>query len=491
MKDLVAVLGGPSRLIAGRVTCSPSAALRPGSVGLESTSVSSLDCKDGTRVRIRRLNDTSIAIYHAKSLTLALERGGPARLQEPQDYLDGFSASRRALLNRAVSYSAMGCHTREGDLLSVSFEGLQHSFRVSQLSPSRLGQETGKPEMDGCSDVVEPFAALSVDDKHDSSAMMPPWVTPEYRHGIDVQTPSSTPVHTPYRSQVSRDVVVGHGTPATEITSAPPPESGKGDSNASTSGASPRQRLEAFYLEHNPEKLGDVPGILEKYAGRESELFAKLERKYGPGSVRAAASGGEDGRQRKAETHGDTCSPVPLMHSLRPGSREHGTGTPAQSHISKPQPGNMGQITPGASEKPGVRDWGSNEALWFITTETSIELTASCVRSTQPNSRLEQPTFADEQLEGFRRGSANSVRAGSGDDWSSVGGLSAQIQQLKEAIQLPLNSPEVLRRYGVRPPRGVLLYGPPGTGKTTLARAAATACRCHVIVVNGSELMSR
>jgi 26S proteasome regulatory subunit T4 len=49
--------------------------------------------------------------------------------------------------------------------------------------------------------------------------------------------------------------------------------------------------------------------------------------------------------------------------------------------------------------------------------------------------------------------------------FSSVGGLNEQIRDLREVIELPLTNPELFKRVGIKPPKGVLLYGPPGTGK--------------------------
>ena len=49
-------------------------------------------------------------------------------------------------------------------------------------------------------------------------------------------------------------------------------------------------------------------------------------------------------------------------------------------------------------------------------------------------------------------------------------GLDAQIQEIKESVELPLTHPEYYEEMGIKPPKGVILYGPPGTGKTLLAK---------------------
>lgn len=52
-----------------------------------------------------------------------------------------------------------------------------------------------------------------------------------------------------------------------------------------------------------------------------------------------------------------------------------------------------------------------------------------------------------------------------------VGGLTEQIRQMREVVELPLTNPEFFLRVGIKTPKGVLLYGPPGTGKTLLAKS--------------------
>jgi transitional endoplasmic reticulum ATPase len=75
--------------------------------------------------------------------------------------------------------------------------------------------------------------------------------------------------------------------------------------------------------------------------------------------------------------------------------------------------------------------------------------------------------------------------------WDEVGGLDAVKEELKEAVEWPLKSPEMFVRLGIRPPRGILLFGPPGTGKTLLAKAVATESEANFITVRGPELLSK
>jgi proteasome regulatory subunit len=76
-------------------------------------------------------------------------------------------------------------------------------------------------------------------------------------------------------------------------------------------------------------------------------------------------------------------------------------------------------------------------------------------------------------------------------DYSSIGGLSEQIQELVEAVEMPLTDPELFKTVGIEPPKGVLLYGPPGTGKTLLAKAVANRAKATFIKMSGSELVHK
>lgn len=75
--------------------------------------------------------------------------------------------------------------------------------------------------------------------------------------------------------------------------------------------------------------------------------------------------------------------------------------------------------------------------------------------------------------------------------WSDIGGLDEVKQVLIENIVLPLKNPDLYEKYGIKPPRGLLLYGPPGCGKTLLAKAVAKESGFNFIAVRGPELLSK
>ncbi len=80
---------------------------------------------------------------------------------------------------------------------------------------------------------------------------------------------------------------------------------------------------------------------------------------------------------------------------------------------------------------------------------------------------------------------------GTGITYEDIGGLSDEIQRLREMIELPMKHPEVFERLGIGSPKGVLMYGPPGTGKTLIARAVANESGASFFSIAGPEIMSK
>ncbi|CAM0908652.1 unnamed protein product [Alopecurus aequalis] len=86
----------------------------------------------------------------------------------------------------------------------------------------------------------------------------------------------------------------------------------------------------------------------------------------------------------------------------------------------------------------------------------------------------------------------NMIHEDPGDvSFSAVGGLSDQIREIREVVELPITSPELFNRVGIKPSKGVLLYGPPGTGKTLLARALASNMDANFMKVVSSAIIDK
>lgn len=75
--------------------------------------------------------------------------------------------------------------------------------------------------------------------------------------------------------------------------------------------------------------------------------------------------------------------------------------------------------------------------------------------------------------------------------YEDVGGLEDQLQEVRETVELPLKRPDLFKKVGIEPPKGVLLYGPPGTGKTLVAKAVAHETEATFIRIIGSELVQK
>ena len=83
-------------------------------------------------------------------------------------------------------------------------------------------------------------------------------------------------------------------------------------------------------------------------------------------------------------------------------------------------------------------------------------------------------------------------RVQQGVNFSSIGGLDEQIKQLRRALLLPIQRPNLFRKSRLlQPPKGVLLHGSPGTGKTMLARAVANEAKYTFICLDPARLLSK
>ncbi|WP_338603505.1 AAA family ATPase [Sulfolobus tengchongensis] len=76
-------------------------------------------------------------------------------------------------------------------------------------------------------------------------------------------------------------------------------------------------------------------------------------------------------------------------------------------------------------------------------------------------------------------------------NWNDIGGYEDVKREIREYIELPLKNKDVAMRYGLKPPKGILLFGPPGCGKTMMMRALANESKLNFLYVNISDIMSK
>lgn len=83
------------------------------------------------------------------------------------------------------------------------------------------------------------------------------------------------------------------------------------------------------------------------------------------------------------------------------------------------------------------------------------------------------------------------IPAISNTSYEDLGGLSAEIRQIREVVEYFINAPQLFQTLGIVPPRGILLYGPPGCGKTLLARAVANETGAFFKAIDGPEIITK
>ncbi len=103
----------------------------------------------------------------------------------------------------------------------------------------------------------------------------------------------------------------------------------------------------------------------------------------------------------------------------------------------------------------------------------------------------DQPVIIDISTNIKIKDAAKGKKRGVGVFYEDVGGLTREVQRIREMIELPLKYPEIFNRLGIEAPKGVLLYGPPGCGKTLIAKAIANETNAYFIHINGPEIVTK
>jgi transitional endoplasmic reticulum ATPase len=118
------------------------------------------------------------------------------------------------------------------------------------------------------------------------------------------------------------------------------------------------------------------------------------------------------------------------------------------------------------------------------------------VASTQPQGTVVVTDSTDVQIsqkpaEEIRESAGGASGDGPSVAYEDIGGLDRELEQVREMIELPMRHPELFKRLGIEPPKGVLLHGPPGTGKTLIAKAVANEIDASFHTISGPEIMSK
>jgi proteasome regulatory subunit len=135
-----------------------------------------------------------------------------------------------------------------------------------------------------------------------------------------------------------------------------------------------------------------------------------------------------------------------------------------------------------------IKQHGNNqEALTEVTEEMREELEPD--DRVAVNNSLSVVKRLDDETD--VRARVMQVERSPGVTYEDIGGIDEQMEEVRETVELPLESPEMFDEVGIDPPSGVLLHGPPGTGKTMLAKAVANQTDATFIKMAGSELVHK
>ncbi len=236
-------------------------------------------------------------------------------------------------------------------------------------------------------------------------------------------------------------------------------------------------------------ELGLESGDFIRVEGREGTAIARVWPGYPEdqgtgiiridGRLRQQANVGIDDRVEveKVEVKPASRITIALPQNLRIGGnigpyvRDKLSGQPVTSGQSVQLPLGFGFMTSGNQTVPIKIATTQPSGTVVVTDSTEIQVS-------------QKPA---EQI----RDTADSGGDSPSVTYEDIGGLDRELEQVREMIELPMRHPELFKRLGIEPPKGVLLHGPPGTGKTLIAKAVANEIDAHFHTISGPEIMSK
>jgi proteasome-associated ATPase len=240
--------------------------------------------------------------------------------------------------------------------------------------------------------------------------------------------------------------------------------------------------------------------LLKASRDRLKDLSAQVDALAEPASTYGVYLGaGEGGRDAEVHTSGRRMrlkvSPHVDRAELLPGTLVRlGDGSIVVEACGFPQTGELGMLTERIS--------GHRALVANSTGEEQLVRLAEPLRSTaRAGDTLLVDTKAGVALERIPKTEVAQLSLEEVPDvtYADIGGLDEQIDQIRDAVELPFSHPQLYRDYQLSPPKGVLLYGPPGCGKTLIAKAVANSLSARVgdgsasyfLNVKGPELLNK
>lgn len=265
--------------------------------------------------------------------------------------------------------------------------------------------------------------------------------------------------------------------------------------NADTTDATALQR-EIRTLSSRNSKLSQ---LLKASRDKLKDLSAQIDALAEPASTYGVYLSGGVGRDAEVFTSGRLMrlkvSPNLNPEDLAPGALVRlGDGSIVVEACGFPDTGELGMLTERVGEGRALVANSTGE-------ERLVRLAEPIATSARAGDTLLVDTKAGLAYERIPKTEVSQLSLEEVPDvtYADIGGLDEQIDQIRDAVELPFSHPDLYRSYRLNPPKGVLLYGPPGCGKTLIAKAVANSLShrlgdgsaSYFLNVKGPELLNK